>query len=411
MRILFFKNIYEQYWRSLYKKLPGLEQRSFAEQWASFVHDSFFYAGLMQRDLGQLGWEVMESWTNVRPLQEAWARENDVAVGPGWLKEIPWAQLKKFAPDVIYSMDGRNIDAAFLQRVRAEIPSVKVITGFIGAPTYDIDTFKEYDLLYTCVHAWVPHFESHGIRCMYEPHVYMDSVLDRLDRTAPKDIDLLFSGGLYRRGDCHLEREQLLESLLDFPGLHIYSAQGDISWRADFTDTTLRRIAYVIQQLLARLGVPESRRRKLPVIGRASSWTEMPMSQINWKLKPHIKPPAFGLDMYRLLNRAKVTLNMHAQVAGEEAANMRIFEVIGTGSCLLTDYKPNLSDFFELDREVVAYRSVAECREKARWLLDHPAEREAIARAGQERVLREYNHMTRAVRLDGQLRQVAACAE
>ncbi|MEW6277021.1 MAG: glycosyltransferase, partial [Candidatus Eremiobacterota bacterium] len=132
-----------------------------------------------------------------------------------------------------------------------------------------------------------------------------------------------------------------------------------------------------------------------------------------WRLKPRIRPPVYGLEMYRVLNRAKVTLNMHAAVAGQEAANMRMFEVVGTGSCLLTDFKPNLSQFFEVDREVVAYRTIGECRDKVRWLLDHPAEREAIARAGQARVLRDYGHAQKARRLDGMLRRELAgtCVE
>ncbi|MEW6278763.1 MAG: hypothetical protein AB1758_09090, partial [Candidatus Eremiobacterota bacterium] len=266
MRILFFKNIYEHYWRSVYQRYRDLEERSFAEQWETFVYDSFFYAGLMQRDLTPLGWEVLESWTNVRTLQFRWAEEHGFHPGTDWLKSIPWAQIQEFKPDVIYSMDGRNLDATFLRRVRRECPWVKVIGGFIGAPTYDLETFKEYDFLHTCVQAWVPMFESHGIRCYYEQHSYMDSVLDRLDRAAPRDLDLVFTGGLYRRGDCHLEREELLEALLrDFPGhLHIYSAQGDLTWGQDLLDTGLRRIAYLAQLLLKWLRVPDRLRRRMP---------------------------------------------------------------------------------------------------------------------------------------------------
>ena len=67
---------------------------------------------------------------------------------------------------------------------------------------------------------------------------------------------------------------------------------------------------------------------------------------------------------------------------------------------LMTDWKPNLSNVFRLDDEVVAYRSTAECIEKARWLLDHPEARAAIARAGQARTLHEHTYFHRAHHVD-----------
>jgi spore maturation protein CgeB len=58
---------------------------------------------------------------------------------------------------------------------------------------------------------------------------------------------------------------------------------------------------------------------------------------------------------------------------------LRLFETTGIGTCLLTDWKPNISELFE----PVTYRSPAEALEKARGLLDHEPERQKIARAGQ----------------------------
>jgi len=79
--------------------------------------------------------------------------------------------------------------------------------------------------------------------------------------------------------------------------------------------------------------------------------------------------------------------------------------VTGVAGCLLTDWKPNLGEMFAIDKEVVAYRSIAECIEKGRWLLEHPAERRAIAAAGQARTLREHTFGHRAARFDAIVRQ------
>jgi spore maturation protein CgeB len=107
-----------------------------------------------------------------------------------------------------------------------------------------------------------------------------------------------------------------------------------------------------------------------------------------------------GIDMYRELARSQVVLNVHIDAAGAAAANMRLFEVTGMGACLVTDWKSNLATLFEVDREIVTFRSVDECCEKVGYLLAHPSERDAIAARGQQRTLRDH-------RLDKELMDLA----
>jgi spore maturation protein CgeB len=106
-----------------------------------------------------------------------------------------------------------------------------------------------------------------------------------------------------------------------------------------------------------------------------------------------------------VLAKSKVCFNCHIDVAGNSAGNMRLFEATGVGSCLLTDWKSNLSDFFEPDREVATYRNAEECSEKVRFLLEHPQERECIAAAGQRRTLRDHTFSQRASQLDEIIRR------
>jgi len=104
--------------------------------------------------------------------------------------------------------------------------------------------------------------------------------------------------------------------------------------------------------------------------------------------------------MFKQLSNSKITLNVHGGVAGNSAVNMRLFEVTGVGSCLLTDWKKNLNELFEIDKEVIAFKTADECIEKTKWLLNNPDEREKIAKAGQARVLKDYNFEIRARQLD-----------
>jgi spore maturation protein CgeB len=100
-----------------------------------------------------------------------------------------------------------------------------------------------------------------------------------------------------------------------------------------------------------------------------------------------VKKPVFGIEMYRILRNYGIVLNNHGDVAGHFAGNMRLFEATGVGSCLLTDDKSNMEDLFLRDAEVVVYKSINDCIEKLKWLLDHESERKRIAAAGHIKTL------------------------
>jgi spore maturation protein CgeB len=99
-------------------------------------------------------------------------------------------------------------------------------------------------------------------------------------------------------------------------------------------------------------------------------------------------PPLFGIDMYELLQKSKIVLNYHIGIAGNYAGNMRMFEVTGMGSCLLTDNKNNINDLFSPGKEVVVYDNYEDCIAKIKWLLENEVERQEIARAGREKTLK-----------------------
>jgi spore maturation protein CgeB len=81
---------------------------------------------------------------------------------------------------------------------------------------------------------------------------------------------------------------------------------------------------------------------------------------------------------------------MHIGVAGNFAGNMRLFEVTGVGSCLLTDNKKNLADLFDVGNEIVVYDNPQDCIEKAKWLLENEQERKKIAAAGNKKTLEKH---------------------
>jgi spore maturation protein CgeB len=126
---------------------------------------------------------------------------------------------------------------------------------------------------------------------------------------------------------------------------------------------------------------------------------------VDYTIIERTHPALFGLAMYQKLFQSKIVLNNHIDIAAKYASNMRLYEATGLGTCLLTDEQPDLQEIFEIDREIVTYNSVDECVEKVKWLLENPQEREAIAKAGQARTLKDHTFDQRAIQLDEIIRE------
>ncbi|WP_352429222.1 glycosyltransferase [Thermoflexus sp.] len=101
-------------------------------------------------------------------------------------------------------------------------------------------------------------------------------------------------------------------------------------------------------------------------------------------------------EVGRVYSQSRIVFN--CSIAGD--VTMRIFEGAACGALVLTDAVANgLEELFEIGKEIVVYRDDADLMEKIAYYLRHDAEREAIARAGQRRVLAEHTYLHRAARL------------
>ena len=60
---------------------------------------------------------------------------------------------------------------------------------------------------------------------------------------------------------------------------------------------------------------------------------------------------------------------------------------------------------FDIDNEIVTYKSIDECIEKVKWLLKNPLESKKIALAGQARTLKDHSVENRVKIVDQALRE------
>ena len=392
---------YPGYLRQFYQTRPELVSESYATQHAALMRDAHGWADFWSAALGKLGYECDEVVSNAELLQKAWARENGFIYSEdNWLFEITAAQVKAFKPDVLFVNDYVTYPADYIRRLKAECSSIRLILGWCGAPYTDGSVFAAYDVVLSSVPELVQNFRAQGHRCEHVNHAFDPRVLDRIKQDEP-NVDFGFIGTIAKKNKFHNSRETLLLELLERTPLKLWVDSHSPSWQ-ERSNVLIRQWAFDVVQMASRAGVSGSTLEAIPIAGKVRNWKARPA--LSPKLDPRIlavaQRPLFGLEMFQQLQRTRVSLNTHIDISATHASNMRLYEATGVGSCLLTDWKSNLSELFAPEVEVVTYKTAEECVEKLNYLLAHDDERRAIAAAGQRRTLRDHSFDRRAVQLD-----------
>ena len=359
MRFLIVDTDYQSFLDSLYAQHPGLENEPYARQ-LQVRAESGFACGLSYSDnLCELGHEAHQIFFNNEPLQMAWAREHGVKIERRWRFRmrrgvVPWlwrtndpsslydvlsAQIRHYRPDVLLN-NAMRLNAAYFRAIK---PQLKLLVGCHGSPLPEDRDFAAYDLVLSVVENFVDRFRAEGLKSELLRLAFEPQLLQRFNSTKEQSIPVSFIGQLTQ---AHSSRQDWLEYVCEHLPVQVWSPSTD------------------------------GLRRDSPVI-------------------PCHRGPAWGIGMYEILHRSLTTLNHHIDVAGECAGNARLFEATGMGTLLITDWKTNLNKMFAAGKEVVAYRSHEECAELTRYYVEHPEEGEAIARAGQQRTLRDHTYFQR----------------
>lgn len=94
-------------------------------------------------------------------------------------------------------------------------------------------------------------------------------------------------------------------------------------------------------------------------------------------------------------NLSKINLSscLHSISSG---IPLRVFDIMGAGGFILTNYQPEILELFEVGKEIVVYHNFDEMRELCKYFLSHEDQRMSILLAGYERILKEYNYRVAA---------------
>jgi spore maturation protein CgeB len=101
--------------------------------------------------------------------------------------------------------------------------------------------------------------------------------------------------------------------------------------------------------------------------------------------------PIASEDIGRIMRASVISLNFSNARIGRQI-KARIFEVPGSGGFLLTEYAKDLEKFYNIGKEVGVFHNLEELAGRIRYYLSHPRERDAVAKAGYKRTLREHTY-------------------
>lgn len=411
MRLLKLGVYYSAYLQQFYEQFPTLAVQDYSAQHSALMHDCFGSSDFWTSALNQLNYETCDLVANAEPMQRVWAEEQGLEFDEShWMFDITAAQVEAFRPDVLLVADYSTVTAEFLRHLRTICPSIRLVLGWCGAPFHDPSIFQEWDVVLSCVPELVEHFQENGHRSRHVNHAFDPRVLEKLDVAAPPRADFVFLGSIVKSDQFHLGREQILSKLVDETDLQIWCDAGQrpsplsgVSMgKAKLHGSRASRWSDQIstQPLLGQIANRASR-----YIFGASNHATSTSPVVDPQVQGRSRPPLFGLRMFQQLHDSKVSLNTHIDISPVSASNMRLFETTGVGTCMLTDWKANLSDLFEPDSEVVAYRCADECVEKVKYLLEHESERRRVAAHGQRRTLSDHTFDRRAAQIDAVIRE------
>jgi len=267
--------------------------------------------------------------------------------GPLWLNRINDEIIKladRLRPDVVLSVKGEVIRPETIMSIRTEL-GLRTALWYPDDPRFFNSLVKHiapsYDFVFTASEKAIGMYKRSGVKNVYY-------------------LPFACEPSVHRR--VHLSERE-----------HTYYSS-DICFVGTYTP---RRAAIVGALRKAGLAV--------------RVWGPYWKYFVRWD---GIADAAYGPQMVKIFNGAKIVLNVHVEDDLPYKVNMRTFEVAGCGAFLLTDESEGMKKMFRVGEELAAYHDQTELIELAQYYLD-AQERSEIAEKAQHRAYSDHTYERR----------------
>lgn len=285
------------------------------------------------------------------PLQQRWAQEQGLPASTP-LDDILLAQIEHHRTEVFYNLDPMRYGDDFLARLPG---SVRRTIAWRAAPSKG-GSFFQHDLVVNNFPSLRAEYERQGAKTapFYPGH---DPAMDVYARNEDRPIDVLFVGSY---SQYHQKRARVLEALAAQRTHYSIAMHLEVSRMVKLSETPAGWIGPL-------------RKYRRPANIRAVG-----------------RRPIFGRELLTALGQAKIVVNGEIDMMGTDRGNMRIWEALGCGAAMLTD-EGRYDDAMKPGEHFVTYSGVEDMLEKAKALLEEPAWRAKVARAGHTMIATQFS--------------------
>lgn len=319
---------------------------SYQDRLGQTLQRFFGTADFYSRHLRMFGWQTIDVIANDEGLQQVWANEHGHSGAS--LEAIALQQIADFGPDVVFLQDLSFCSSTTLEYLRRRY----VLAGQCSCPMPRRENVEQFHVLFTSFPHYIEPFRQLGVRAEFLPLAFDPLILERTVIPESRTISVSIVGGYGR----HWQVDELYTKLAEQTPIEFYGYGFDSAPAA---------------------------------------------------VRSRYRGQAWGLDMYSIYLRSHIVFNRHGSVSAGYSNNLRMFEATGCGAVMMTEYSPNLSDYFS-DGECVSYINADDALSRIHYLLAHPVELQKIASAGQKATIASHTYFHRMPKVNEVLKECLA---
>lgn len=344
MKFLKININYREMLEDFFTKYPNISQKNYKEICNLYYNEFYWPSNFLEKKLKELyDWECnniifpLENNDQTSIFFKKWCEWNNLYSSLTSKYDRLIFQIVYYNPKIIYIHELTKFPEIFFEQLKLLKPSIKII-GWNCDPTsfQNLNGQKYIDNIFTCSNDIKNILIKNNFLSVTKVnHMFEPDILKSIKFTSKK-YDIVFFGQLSKK--WYQER-------IDF-------------------------FKYLIKNNI-----------NITIFGKTDDEI----------LKKYCKPAVYGKEIYTIIKESKIVLNIHSNDS-KFARNIRLFEVTGIGSMLLTDYKVNMDKLFKENIEVITFKSFKDTLSKIKYYLENEEEREQIALNGQKRTINKYNY-------------------
>ena len=367
LKFLQVHTFYGQYLSDFYKGNPSLATGSYKDQLEALTRDGFSAIHIFAPYMNASSYEPQLIIANNPYSQQQWMHENNVHFKSdnNRMLEIVREQIDRIKPEVLYLTDPVTFESEFIRSLSWK---PNLVLGWRAANIPAGTDWSEFDVILSSLTGIRNMALKLGATSVEHFFPGFPVWINDYVRDLSPEFDVVFSGTW--SSNQHPQRNRYLKAIAD------EAARGSRGFTCGF-------------------------------------YINGPNENLPINVSKYNLGPRFGIAMHQALHAGRIvidgrgtlefinpSLTPNIDLAEKQTANMRLFEVTGTGGFLLTEYYENLQDYFQPGLEIETFKDEKELIEKIYFYLDNPEKRKAIASRGQKRCLSEYSMGKRAIEFD-----------